>query len=176
MKNQDPCFCISHCQGSYTSPCPPSGPKENCDCLFICNGAIGREELVGPCGASGFSDISSLAKSTCVCNTDLKYQVIDTYNKSMLTNVYLAGTLLHWTTVGSEPNRIAKVDILACCENKDGIVLEFYFEVEIYIADLCAGVKCPEKCGECDPCTGECGEASGEIKVSESMGGKISVK
>jgi len=94
----------------------------------------------------------------------------------MFADVYMDGDVLHWTTVGKEANRHSKVTILACCEQEDGTILEYYFTVSIYIADLCAGKKCDGKCEECDPCTGDCVTKEGKISVTSSMGGKISIK
>lgn len=174
----NPCTCISKCCDGATNtiPCSPD-PKGNTDCcLKICDGVVASSEAVGPCGQVGTFDITSLAHNFDCC-VDTPVLSVVKFDEKYFSKVGIVGTDLVWTTAQDAPvQEYSEVTIKACCRTEDGDLLTHYSCHTIGVKDLCQCPDCPDKCEECDPCTGECAETGGEIKVSSTMGGKISIK
>lgn len=174
----NPCTCITKCcDGVVNSPCNPKPGKGADDCcLFLCNGVVASQDAVGPCSQTGTLDLISLTHNFDCCVDAPVISVVD-YDKSLFSSASVSGTVLTWTTVSGAPiSTYGEVNLKTCCKTEDGTVLTHFSCQQIGIKDMCQCPDCPDKCEECDPCTGDCVEKAGEIKVSKTLGGKISVK
>ena len=174
----NPCTCITKCCGGATNtiPCPPTPKGDEGCCLKICDGIVAAQDAVGPCGQAGTLDLITLAHNFDCCVNAPVISVVE-FDEIYFSSVEISGTNLLWTTADDAPvQEYGEIMIKACCKTEDGDVLTHYSCQKIGIKNLCECPDCPGKCSECDKCTGECMDKAGEIKISQSMGGKISVK
>lgn len=178
-KHFDPCWCTFSC--GTAKPCPEAPcPEKPCPadngCLLVCDFVVSPKDGVGPCGAQGSIDLAEITGSTSVCSGDITYS-IDKYDKDFFKGASISGSVFTWTT-GDETtvNKFSEVRFKVSCKDEDGNCLGFFFCGQIGVQDLCECVSCTENCETCNPCTGTCDKKPGSIKVSETLGGKISIK
>ena len=170
VKNTEEDCCVYLCvDDSKPEPtCSQQDPDTGeATCLFVCDGIVPADDAVGPCGAFGFVDVTTLKNNLKGCAGDPSYHVIPDFDTNFFSNVYLDGTVLHWVTAAeAPPARYSSVRIRVICKNSDGKKLSYVFCVSIGIKDLCNCVVCDDKCEECDPCTGDCVDnGTGSISI-----------
>lgn len=180
----NPCSCLGTINTGPTSlcgGCPPgsSGPcpskcKNPGTCLELCSPIIHDDDPTtpGPCGQYGTVDLTTFKHETDVCGDNpLKFSYVSHDEDIFVSASVTEAGILTWSTGGPETcGKYGEIMFKACCGK-----FSTFQCITIGVADLCSCQVC-DKCEQCDPCTGLCVEKPGEIKVSQSEGGKISLK
>ena len=163
-KPSDPCFCIQSTPSPAPSPCL-TGQGECC--LKVCNAILECTDAVGPCGAAGSFDLSTLDHITDGCTGSLQYALEDTDGFFTDVRITRAG-ILTWVTGGPETvNKYGTICYRITCQSDcdDCVTLNSLGYITIGVNDLCRNVVCEEECEVCDPCTGTCVEQETDLVI-----------
>lgn len=164
----NPCGCI---QKSHKPVVKPTCPKKGDQCLRACKDILACEDAVGPCAQVGTFDLSTLNHNTSGCAGDLKWS-IDCYDEDIFLQVSVDRNtgVITWTTRGPETvGKFGEITFIIECESEceNCLALKSAGTLTIGVKDLCVAHSCQDKCEECDPCTGECIDISGSVKIEE---------
>lgn len=164
-KPSGPCSCIQTSSSSSTvTPCPTG--DEDC-CLRVCNAILECTDGVGPCGAAGSFDLTTLDHITTGCTGTVQY-ALESKDNSVFVDVKITKAgILTWVTGGPETvGKYGTICYRMTCQSDcdDCITLNSLGYIDIGVNDLCRNVVCEEDCDICDPCSGECVEK--EVSVS----------
>lgn len=164
----NPCSCLQTKKIKPPKPChKPDGKGGDKCCLKACNALITCKDSVGPCGAVGIFDLTTLEHITSGCGGEILYSKVE-YDTEIFADVKISKNgELTWTTKG--PNTVGKFGMVCFkiqCESNcdDCVTLSSIGYINIGVNNLCRGVVC-EECDTCDPCTGECIHNETDVEI-----------
>jgi hypothetical protein len=159
-----PCSCIQKTTWPGPAPCP-SG-QEDC-CLKACNAILECTDAVGPCGAAGSFDLTTLSHIVTGCDGTIQYALESQDGFFSDVRITKAG-ILTWVTGGPETvGKYGTIWFRMNCQSDcdDCISLNAIGYIDVGVNDLCRNVICDEECEVCDPCSGLCVEQDVDLKI-----------
>ena len=155
--NTSPCSCLGSCL-PCTTTCDPV--SEEC-CISACNELVKCEDSVGPCGAVGTFDLTTLDNDDSGCAENTMVFRLNGYDENIFAAVTISPAgIITFTTKGPETaGNFGKVHYKAVCKTREDCAkcgeLASNGFVDIGVRDLCLAHACTEA-QSCDACTGNC--------------------
>lgn len=167
--NNDPCFCVSSPYVPPT-PCPPT--SQAC-CIKACNDIIYGADAVGPCGAVGTFDLSTLDHILTGCaDSDSVVFILESWDENFFESVTLTQEgILTWIT-GDETtvDQYSYINFRIKCTSKEAcgsIVLNAVGYLLVGVRNLCTELLIPCEEGEvCNLCTAECDPEIPDVEIT----------
>lgn len=164
VPNLNPCTC----QSCICLP-PSDPPCSNPDCcLRACSAIIACENAVGPCGAEGTFDLTTLSHETTGCSGPLRFAIYKEDGFFPYVDITEAGILTWRTPDTSKVDKFGTIFFRIACDSEcDSCItaLESIGYITIGVKNLCVGSTCAVS-ETCDLCTGDCVEVSVDTEIS----------